>query len=74
MKTIVGSFDSFEEAKRVARDLMDEGFRDNDVNVVASNIRGEYDTTGTGGGIGTTSGMTSTGSNYGRGDYAHRTA
>lgn len=48
MKTIVGSFDSFEEAKRVARDLMDEGFRDNDVNVVASNVRGDYtDTTGT---------------------------
>ena len=41
MKTVVGSFDSFDEAKRVARDLMDEGFRDGDVNVVASNIRGE---------------------------------
>jgi hypothetical protein len=42
MKTIVGSFDSFEEAKRVSQDLMDEGFRDADVNVVASNLRGEY--------------------------------
>ena len=70
MKTIVGSFDSFDEAKRVARDLMDEGFRDNDVNVVASNIRGEYNTTGTGDGTGTTSGTTSTAGNYGRGDYA----
>ncbi len=47
MKTIVGSFDSFEEAKRVARDLMDEGFRDNDVNVVASNVRGDYSGTTT---------------------------
>jgi hypothetical protein len=42
MKTIVGSFDSFDEAKRVARDLTDEGFRDSDVNVVASNLRGDY--------------------------------
>ena len=39
MKTIVGSFDSFDEANRVARELMDDGFRDSDVNVVASNIR-----------------------------------
>src|SRR6185295_14452023 len=39
MKTIVGSFDSFDEAKRVARELMDDGFRDADVSVVASNIR-----------------------------------
>jgi hypothetical protein len=38
----VGSFDSFDEAKRVTRDLMDDGFRDSDVNVVASNMRGDY--------------------------------
>jgi hypothetical protein len=83
MKTIVGSFDSFDEAKRVARDLMDEGFRDNDVNVVASNARGDYSATSTGtagstsalagssAAIGTT-GVAGTGttSNYGRGDYA----
>ena len=42
MKTIVGSFDSFDEAKKVARDLMDDGFRDGDVNVVASNLRGDH--------------------------------
>lgn len=42
MKTIVGSFDSFADAKQVAHDLMDEGFRDADVNVVASNLRGDY--------------------------------
>lgn len=39
MKTIVGSFDSFDEANQVARELMDDGFRDSDVSVVASNIR-----------------------------------
>jgi len=44
MKTIVGSFDSFEEAKRVSHDLLNEGFRDRDVNVVASNIGGTYGT------------------------------
>ncbi len=42
VKTIVGSFDSFNEAQRVARDLIDDGFLDSDVNVVASNIRGDY--------------------------------
>jgi hypothetical protein len=42
MKTVVGSFDSFDEAKRVARDLMDEGFRDSDVSVVASNLQNQY--------------------------------
>ena len=42
MKTIVGSFDSFDEAKRVSHDLMNDGFRDGDVNVVASNLRGDY--------------------------------
>jgi hypothetical protein len=39
MKTIVGSFDSFDEANQVARELMDEGFRDSDVSVVASNLQ-----------------------------------
>ena len=55
MKTIVGSFDSFEEAKRVSQDLMNEGFHDGDVNVVASNVRGTYGTT-TATGTGTTAG------------------
>jgi len=78
MKTIVGSFDSFDEAKRVARDLMDEGFRDNDVNVVASNARGDYSGTSAGtaassgamGSTGSTAGGVGTTSNYGRGDVA----
>ena len=39
MKTIVGSFDSFDEANQVARELMDEGFRASDVSVVASNVQ-----------------------------------
>jgi hypothetical protein len=42
MKTIVGSFDSFDEANQVARELMDDGFRDSDVSVVASNLRNDY--------------------------------
>jgi hypothetical protein len=58
MKTIVGSFDSFDEAKRVARDLMDEGFRDSDVNVVASNVRGEYSAAGSTAGLAGTSATT----------------
>jgi hypothetical protein len=41
MKTIVGSFDSFDEANQVARELMDDGFRDSDVSVVASNLRNQ---------------------------------
>lgn len=42
MKTVVGSFDSFDEAKEVSRELIDEGFRDSDVSVVANNVRGTY--------------------------------
>ena len=53
MKTIVGSFDSFDEANQVARELMDDGFRDSDVSVVASNIRNDYRSgTGTSSGAG----------------------
>jgi hypothetical protein len=47
MKTIVGSFDSFDEANQVARELMDDGFRDSDVSVVASNLRDTPSGTGT---------------------------
>ena len=42
MKTIVGSFDSFDEAKQVAQELMDSGFRDSDVSVIANNASGQY--------------------------------
>jgi uncharacterized membrane protein len=41
MKTIVGSFDSFDEAQRVARDLVADGFVDRDVSVVASDVRSD---------------------------------
>lgn len=36
-KTVVGSFDSINEASSAARGLRDAGFLDNDVNVVANN-------------------------------------
>jgi hypothetical protein len=36
METVVGAFGGFDEAKRVADDLLAEGFRDGDVSVVAS--------------------------------------
>jgi hypothetical protein len=53
MKTIVGSFDSFDEANQVARELMDEGFRDSDVSVVASNVQSRvHSGTGTSSGAG----------------------
>ena len=42
VKTIVGSFDSFNEAHRVANDLRAEGFMDNDISIVANNAAGEY--------------------------------
>ncbi|HVO90442.1 MAG TPA: hypothetical protein VMV45_18035 [Casimicrobiaceae bacterium] len=42
VKTVVGSFDSFDEAQRVARDLIDEGFMESDINVIASNARGDF--------------------------------
>ena len=53
MKTIVGSFDSFDEANQVARELLDDGFRDSDVSVVASNLRNDFRSgTGTSSGAG----------------------
>ena len=39
IKTVVGSFDSFNEASEVARDLRAAGFLDADINVVANNVR-----------------------------------
>lgn len=41
-KTIVASYDSFDEAQRVARELVDGGFEASDVSVVASNVDGAY--------------------------------
>jgi uncharacterized membrane protein len=42
VKTIVGSFDSFNEAHRVADDLRAAGFLDSDISIVANNASGEY--------------------------------
>ena len=42
VKTIVGSFDSFNEAHQVANDLRAAGFLDSDISIVANNASGEY--------------------------------
>ena len=41
-KTIVGSFDSFEEAQDVLRDLQQRGFARDDISVIANNASGRY--------------------------------
>jgi len=40
IKTVIGSFDSFDEARQVVRDLKDEGFMESDISIVASNRTG----------------------------------
>jgi hypothetical protein len=42
VKTIVGSFDSFNDAHQVAGDLRAAGFLDSDISIVANNAAGEY--------------------------------
>ena len=42
VKTIVGSFDSYPTARRVARALMDEGYMSRDIGIMASNAAGDY--------------------------------
>ena len=41
-KTIVGSFDSFEEAQDVLRDLQQRGYSRDDISVIANNVTGKY--------------------------------
>jgi Heat induced stress protein YflT domain len=41
-KTIVGSFDSFDEARRVMRELQQGGFNASDISIIANNATGEY--------------------------------
>lgn len=41
-KTIVGSFDSFEEAQDVLDDLQQRGFSRDDISVIANNASGQY--------------------------------
>ena len=43
VKTIIGSFDSYDEAQSVVRDLKEEGFMDSDVSIVASNAGGWHE-------------------------------
>ena len=43
-KTIVGSFDSFEEARRVVGELRQQGFKQEDISIVANNAAGRYST------------------------------
>lgn len=42
VKTIVGSFDSFNEAHHVANELRAAGFSDSDISIVANNADGSY--------------------------------
>src|SRR3989442_12748063 len=39
IKTVIGSFDSADDADRATRDLRNAGFADTDVNLVVSNVR-----------------------------------
>jgi uncharacterized membrane protein len=41
-KTVVGSFDNYREAQQVVQDLSRAGIPQSDINIVASNLRGEY--------------------------------
>ena len=43
-KTIVGSFDTFEEARSVMSELQQRGFNQNDLSIVANNATGQYRT------------------------------
>lgn len=47
-KTVVGSFDSFEEARRVVDQLRTMGIDSNDVSLVANDARGQYAPSATG--------------------------
>lgn len=69
-KTVVGSFDSYREAQDVVQELQRAGFSQADINIVASNVRGEYrtpeavGTTGTSSNYGTSAPL-ATGSDFG---------
>src|SRR2546429_9718141 len=39
IKTVIGSFDSADDADRATRDLRNAGFADTDINLVVSNVR-----------------------------------
>ena len=74
-KTVVGSFDSYREAQQVVQDLKRAGITESDINIVASNVRGEYrsDTAGTTAGT-TSMGTTTAGTTTADSDAAARAA
>ena len=45
-KTIVGSFDSFDEARQVMSELQQRGFNRNDISIIANNATGQYTASG----------------------------
>ena len=47
-KTVVGLFDTTDEANTVVTDLVNQGFNRNDISVVANDAAGKYKQTGTG--------------------------
>ena len=60
-KTIVGSFDSFEEAQDVLRDLQQRGYSRDDISVIANNATGKYGTADTTTTVSDTGAATATG-------------
>jgi uncharacterized protein (TIGR02271 family) len=42
MRTVVGLFDQFDNAQKAVRALKNAGFRDNDINLIAPDQKGEY--------------------------------
>jgi hypothetical protein len=69
-KTIVGSFDSFEEAQEVVRDLQQRGFSRDDISVIANNATGKYSSLSAGGGRTDTTTVSETGANTATGAAA----
>ena len=42
VKTIVGSFDGYPTARKVVRELMDDGYMARDIGIMASNVSGDH--------------------------------
>ena len=41
-RTVVGSFDGYKAAQRAAQALLEDGFREEELSVVASTLAGEF--------------------------------
>jgi len=67
-KTIVGSFDSFEEAQEVLHDLQQRGFSRDDISVIANNVTGRYSSESAG--VGQSRGVSDTGASTATGAAA----